>query len=125
MLLLAEQVMDGRINSKAERAAASSESDDYWAAVSDLGVTNEGGAPLEVLPFCVGAAAARTVRTALVDYQMVLFLDPDGNKTDLDTDRDAWSWDESYLASMALRRRKCIGCDFQPEKAARVLAVVS
>jgi len=42
MLLLAEQVVDGRINSKVGYAAASSESDDYWAAVSDLGVTEEG-----------------------------------------------------------------------------------
>jgi len=32
---------------------------------------------------------------------MVLFLDPEGDRSDLDTDRDAWSWDESYLASMA------------------------
>lgn len=101
MLLLAEQVVSGRINSKTERAAASSESDDYWAAVSDLGVTEEGSTPLDVLPFCVGAAAARVVRTALTDYQIALFLDPDGDKTETDTDRDAWSWDESYLASMA------------------------
>lgn len=93
MLLLAEQVVGG----KADRDAAGSESDNYWALLSDLGVMEDNSEPAEVLPFLVGMAAARVVRTARLDYQMVLYQ----NQNETDRDRDAWAWDESYLGAMA------------------------
>jgi hypothetical protein len=93
MLLLAEQVVEDKIN----HDAAGSESDNYWTLLSDLGVIEDDSKPAEVLPFLVGMAAARVVRTARLDYQMVLFNDPN----ELDTERDAWMWDESYLGAMA------------------------
>ena len=93
MLLLAEQVRDG----KQDRDAASEESDTYWSVLSDLGTIEDDTESAETLPFLVGCAAARVVRTACVESQMVLPFDP----TELDTDRDVWMWDESYIGARA------------------------
>ncbi len=111
MLDLAEQVVKGQ----ADRDAARSTSDDYWTMLSDFGFPEKKNEPPQVLPVCVGVAACRVVRTACVDYQMLLRQaeeqkrsqaeaeegDVEGDKEIEDGDRDAWGWDESFFAAMA------------------------
>ena len=92
MLSLAERVLQGR----ADRQAAGAESNGYWDGLANSGEEwgDDQAPPVE--PIAVGMAAARVVQTARLDYDLT-----PGDPSETDQDRDPFTWDESYLGSIA------------------------